>query len=160
LLTTFFAVGSLSGALVSARRNSRPRERFLVVAVVVFGLACAVCGLMPGYGWFAAALVPTGAAAMVFTVANNSFVQLGVDQQMRGRVMALYFMCLTGGLPIGSPVIGLIAEHLGPPWAFIISGSLLVAAGLCAALWLARRSRATAASAVPAADVQSPIRTG
>ena len=44
-------------------------------------------------------LVPTGAAALVFSVANNSFVQLGVDPQMRGRVMALYFMCFMGGTP-------------------------------------------------------------
>jgi MFS family permease len=146
LLTTFFAVGSLTGALVSARRSSRPREPFLVVAVVVFGLACVLAGLMPGYAWFAAALVPTGAAAMVFTVANNSFVQLGADPQMRGRVMALYFMCLTGGMPLGSPVVGLVAEHLGAPWAFVLSGGLLVLAGLCAAAWLAR-SRTAAGTA-------------
>ncbi|RBY80706.1 MFS transporter [Blastococcus sp. TF02A-26] len=138
LLTTSFAVGSLTGALLSARRSDRPRERFLALAVVVFGLTCVVAGLAPGYVWFAVLLVPTGAAAMMFTVANNSFVQLGVDPQLRGRVMALYFMCLTGGMPLGSPVIGLVAEHLGAPWAFALSGGLLVVAGLCAAAWLAR----------------------
>ena len=158
LLTTFFAVGSLTGALVSARRSSRPRERFLVVAVIAFGTACAVAGLMPGYAWFAVMLVPTGAAAMVFTVANNSFVQLGTDPQLRGRVMALYFMCLTGGMPIGSPVVGWIAEHLGAPWAFVFNGALLVTAGLCAALWLARRSRrAAAADVAQQPEVRSAI---
>jgi MFS family permease len=158
LLTTFFAVGSLTGALVSARRSSRPRERFLVLGVIAFGSMCAIAGLMPGYAWFAAMLVPTGAAAMVFTVANNSFVQLGADPQMRGRVMALYFMCLTGGMPIGSPVIGLVAEHLGAPWAFVLSGSLLVTAGLCAAGLLARRHRREATgSGVLTPGVQSPI---
>ncbi|MGY1739167.1 MULTISPECIES: MFS transporter [unclassified Blastococcus] len=161
LLTTFFAVGSLTGALVSARRSSRPREGFLVGAVVVFGVVCAVAGLMPGYAWFAALLVPTGAAAMVFTVANNSFVQLGADPQLRGRVMALYFMCLTGGMPIGAPLVGWVAEHLGAPWAFVSSGGLQVVAGLCAAVWLLRRRRrAGTADGVPAAGRRSPIAAG
>jgi MFS family permease len=160
LLTTFFAVGSLTGALLSARRNSRPKEGFLVFALVVLGLCCVVAGLMPGYGWFAAALVPMGAAAMMFTVANNGFVQLGVDPQMRGRVMALYFVCLTGGLPIGSPVIGWIGEHLGAPWAFILSGGLLVVAGLCAAAWLSRSARARASAADETPVGRSPIGAG
>jgi MFS family permease len=93
---------------------------------------------------------------MVFTVANNSFVQLGADPQMRGRVMALYFMCLTGGMPLGSPVVGLVAEHLGAPWAFVLSGGLLVLAGLCAAAWLARfRTAAGTAQVRPPASQTS-----
>ena len=114
LLATVFAVGSLSGALLSTRRSLRPRQRFLVGAAVVFGLFTVVAGLMPGYASFGVLLVPTGAAALVFSVANNSFVQLGVEPQMRGRVMALYFMCFMGGTPIGAPVVGWISEHLGP----------------------------------------------
>jgi len=141
LLSTFFAVGSLSGALLSTRRSARPRQRFLVVSAVVFGLLTIVAGLMPGYASFAAMLVPTGAAALVFSVANNSFVQLGVDPQMRGRVMALYFMCFMGGTPLGAPLIGLISEHLGAPWGLILGGAVCVVAGLVAGAVLARGRR-------------------
>ena len=83
-------------------------------------------------------LVPTGAAGLVFSVANNSFVQLGADPQMRGRVMALYFMCFMGGTPVGAPVIGWIAEHFGAPWGLILGGAVCVVAGLVAALVLSR----------------------
>lgn len=138
LLSTFFAVGSLTGALASARRSTRPRQSFLIVSVVVFGVLTVVSGLMPGFVSFAVLLVPTGAAALIFSVANNSFVQLGVDPQMRGRVMALYFMCFLGGTPLGAPLIGWIAEHLGAPWGLILGGGICVVAGLGAALWLAR----------------------
>ncbi|MGY1770461.1 MFS transporter [Blastococcus sp. SYSU D00813] len=141
LLGTFFAVGSVSGALVSARRSARPRERFLVVAVVVFGVMGIVSGVMPSYATFAAMLVPYGAAAMVLLVANNSFVQLGADPQMRGRVMALYFTCLTGGMPVGGLAIGWVAEHLGAPWAIVLTGIAMVVTGLGAAVWLARSRR-------------------
>jgi MFS family permease len=74
-------------------------------------------------------------------VANNSFVQLGVDPQMRGRVMALYFMCFMGGTPIGAPLIGWVAEHLGAPWGLVAGGGICVIAGLGAGLWLARGRR-------------------
>jgi MFS family permease len=138
LLSTFFAVGSLTGALLSARRSARPRQSFLVVSVVAFGVLTVVSGLMPGFVSFAVLLVPTGAAALIFAVANNSYVQLGVDPQMRGRVMALYFMCFMGGTPLGAPLIGWIAEHLGAPWGLIFGGGICVVAGLVAGLWLAR----------------------
>jgi MFS family permease len=141
LLSTCFAVGSLSGALLSTRRSVRPRQRFLVISAVVFGLFTVVAGLMPGYVSFAVLLVPTGAAALIFSVANNSFVQLGVDPQMRGRVMALYFMCFLGGTPVGAPLIGLISEHLGAPWGLILGGAVCVVAGIGAAVYLSRGRR-------------------
>jgi MFS family permease len=141
LLSTCFAIGSLSGALLSTRRNVRPRQRFLVVSAVVFGALTVVAGLMPSYVSFAVLLVPTGAAALVFSVANNSFVQLGVDPRMRGRVMALYFMCFMGGTPVGAPLIGWISEHLGAPWGLILGGAVCVVAGIGAAAFLARGRR-------------------
>ena len=138
LLSTAFAVGSLAGALLSARRTERPRPRFLVGSVLVFGVLTVATGLMPSYWSFAALLVPTGAAALVFSVANNTFVQLGVDPQMRGRVMALYFMCFLGGTPVGAPLIGWVGEHLGAPWSLVVGGAVVVVAGLAALLWLPR----------------------
>jgi MFS family permease len=138
LLSTAFAVGSLAGALLSARRTARPTPRFLVAALLVFGVLTVVSGLMPTHLAFAALLVPTGAAALVFSVANNTFVQLGVDPQMRGRVMALYFMCFLGGTPVGAPLIGWLGEHLGAPWSLVVGGAVVVAAGLVTLVWLPR----------------------
>jgi MFS family permease len=96
---------------------------------------------MPTYASFAVLLIPTGAAALVFSVANNSFVQLGVEPQMRGRVMALYFMCFMGGTPVGAPVVGWISENFGAPWGLILGGGICVVAGLVAAALLARGRR-------------------
>jgi MFS family permease len=141
LLSTAFAVGSLSGALLSTRRSTRPRQRFLIVSSVVFGLLTVVAGLMPTYLSFAVLLVPTGAAALVFSVANNSFVQLGADPQMRGRVMALYFMCFMGGTPVGAPLVGWISERLGAPWGLILGGIVVVVAGMAAGAYLSRGHR-------------------
>src|SRR3954462_14011781 len=138
LLSTTFAIGSLTGALLSTRRSARPRRRFLVVSAIVFGLLTVVSGFMPTYATFAAMLVPTGASALIFSVATNSFVQLGADPQMRGRVMALYFMCFMGGTPVGAPLIGWVSEHLGAPWGLVFGGVVVVVTGIGAGLFLAR----------------------
>ncbi len=147
LLSTAFAVGSLTGALVSTRRTARPRQRFLLVSAAVFGLLTVACGLVPGTWPFALLLVPTGAAALLFSVANNSFVQLGADPQMRGRVMALYFTCFLGGTPLGAPLIGWVSEHLGARWGFVLGGGVVVLAAAGSALALARGRRVHAATA-------------
>jgi len=141
LLSTAFAVGSLSGALLSTRRSVRPRQRFLVISSVTFGVLSIVAGLMPTYASFAVLLVPTGAAALIFSVATNSFVQLGADPQMRGRVMALYFVCFMGGTPLGAPLIGWISEHLGAPWGLVLGGAIVGVAGIGAGLYLSRGRR-------------------
>jgi MFS family permease len=138
LLSTAFAVGSLAGALLSARRSERPGLRFVIGALLAFGVLTVVTGLMPSYLTFAALLVPTGAAALLFSVANNTFVQLGVDPQMRGRVMALYFMCFLGGTPAGAPLIGWVGEHWGAPWSLVVGGAVVVVAGLVTLLVLLR----------------------
>jgi MFS family permease len=141
LLSTAFAVGSLSGALLSTRRSSRPRQRFLVIAAMVFGVITIVSGFMPSYASFAALLVPSGASALIFSVANNSFVQLGADPEMRGRVMALYFMCFMGGTPLVTPLIGWIADAFGAPWSLTFGGIIVLVAGMVAAARLARGRR-------------------
>jgi MFS family permease len=141
LLSTAFAVGSLSGALLSTRRSSRPRQRFLVLAAAVFGAVSVVAGFMPTYASFAVALVPTGAAALVFSVADNSFVQLGADAALRGRVMALYFMAFMGGTPFVTPLIGWVSDAFGAPWALSSGGLVVLVAALAAAASLTRGRR-------------------
>ncbi len=134
LLSTAFAAGSLSGALLSTRRAGRPRQRTLYIAALLFGLLEVAAGLMPVYLSFAILLIPTGAAALTFMVAANSFVQLGIDPTMRGRVMALYFMAFMGGTPVGAPVVGWIGETLGAPVGLIAGGGIVAVAALALAL--------------------------
>jgi predicted MFS family arabinose efflux permease len=153
LLSTCYAVGSLSGALLSTRRSTRPLQRFLVISCIAFGALLVVTGLMPGVVPFAVLLVPTGAAALVFSVACNSFVQLGVEAHVRGRILALYFMCFLGGTPVGAPLIGWVSERLGARWGFIAGGlvCIVVAAAAGAVLARGRRVRLELHLAPPAA---------
>lgn len=139
LLSTMLAIGSLAGALLSTLRKRRPRQRELLLAAAGFGVGEMIVGVMPSYVSFAFLLLPAGAAALTFTVAANSSVQMGSDPTMRGRVMALYLLCFMGGTPVGAPVIGWLAEVLGARSSLIGGGLICVlAVGVIAAV-LARR---------------------
>jgi MFS family permease len=141
LLSTCYAVGSLTGALLSTRRSRRPLQRFLVVSAMAFSVLLIISGLMRDYYAFAALCVPTGAAALIFSVACNSFVQLGVEPQMRGRILALYFMAFMGGTPVGAPAIGWLSERFGPPWGLIGGGIVCLVVSLAAGAVLLRGHR-------------------
>jgi MFS family permease len=123
ILVTLVAVGSLTGALAAARRRSRPTARFVIRMAVIFGLVLAASGLAPSYAAYAAVLPVLGLVTLLTLTAANASIQLGVDPLRRGRVMALYIMVLMGGTAIGSPILGWIAENMGPRWALIGGGT-------------------------------------
>jgi MFS family permease len=137
LLNTVMAVGSVAGALLSARRE-KPRMRLLVIASAGFGAACAVAAVMPTYWSFAAILTLVGLSSLTFMTTANAMVQTTTAPAMRGRVMALYMAIFAGGTPIGAPIVGWVADAFGPRWALgvgALSGFVALAIAL---VWLLR----------------------
>jgi MFS family permease len=124
LLSSIMAVGALSGALFAAGQH-KPGLATLSMGAGVFGLGYTLAALAPGYWWFAAALALSGAAALTLTNGTNSIMQLSTEPSMRGRVMALRVGVALGGMTIGAPIVGWVANHFGPRW------SLAVGAGAC-----------------------------
>ena len=128
LLSSFMAVGTISGALFAAGQE-KPKLASLLLGSAVFGVGCASAAWAPGYWWFAVALMVIGAAALTFTNATNSIMQLSTEPAMRGRVMALRIAVALGGTPIGAPIVGWVANRCGPRWALGIgAGSGILAA--------------------------------
>ncbi|MCY7366455.1 MAG: MFS transporter [Frankiaceae bacterium] len=138
LLSAFLAVGSLVGALASARRRGPPRQRTLFAAVLVFGLLEVLVGLAPSYEVMALLLVPTGVAVLTFTTTANSIIQLGSAPEVRGRVMALYILVFLGGTPAGAPLIGALAEAFGPRSSIVVGGVVTALSGIVAAIVMTR----------------------
>ena len=136
LLTSMLAVGSLLGALASARRTGLPRVRRLLLSALAFGVLEVLVGLAPSYLVMCLLLVPTGIAVLTFSTTANTLLQLGSEPHVRGRVMALYALVFLGGTPVGAPLIGAVAEHLGPRSGLLIGGALSAASAGAAALYL------------------------
>jgi len=136
LLSSIMAIGTVSAALLAAGRD-KPDFGTLLWGTGVFGIACTLAAFSPGYWWFAAALALIGVSALTFTIATNSMMQLTTEPTMRGRVMATRVGVGLGGAAIGAPIVGWIANHLGPRWSLgtaAVSGFLaaIVAARMMA----------------------------
>jgi MFS family permease len=137
LLSSIMAIGTISGSLFAAVQQ-KPGFPSLLIGSAVFGMGCTLAALAPGYWWFAAALIVTGAAALTFTNATNSMMQLSTEPAMRGRVMALRVAIALGGTPIGAPIVGWVANRFGPRWALGMGASSGVAAAIVAVYFLTR----------------------
>ena len=137
LLSSIMAVGTISGALLAAGRD-KPDFGSLLLGAAVFGIGCMLAAFSPGYWWFAAALAMIGVAALTFTNATNSMMQLSTRPEMRGRVMALRVGVALGGTAIGAPIVGWVANHFGPRWSLGIAAVSALLAALVAALMMTK----------------------
>jgi MFS family permease len=70
-------------------------------------------------------LVGIGGALVLILNLANSLVQTHVDDDIRGRVMGIYSLTFFGLLPIGSLMMGQIAEFSSEPVALAIGSILL-----------------------------------
>jgi MFS family permease len=148
LLSSIMAIGTMSGAFLSAGRD-KPRFGTLLLGAGVFGIGCTLAAFSPGYWWFAAALTVIGVAALTFTTATNSMMQLTTRPTMRGRVMAIRVGVALGGTAIGAPIIGWVANRFGPRWALGVGASSGFAAALVAIYVLTRRNGLNDADLAP-----------
>jgi MFS family permease len=137
LLTSAMAVGTMGGALLSARRPM-PGMVLMGGSAAAFGISTAVAAVMPGPWTFAVALVFVGLAALTFMTASNSMMQLTTERAMRGRVLALRIAVVMGGTPIGAPLVGWVADRFGARWALGVGALSGFAAASVAIAYLYR----------------------
>ncbi|MFD0444923.1 MFS transporter [Streptomyces indonesiensis] len=137
LLNTLIAIGSVTGALLAARRVVA-RQRLLVGAALMFGVLEMVAAATPYFWLFAALMVPIGIFSLTFNVTANSSVQLATDPAMRGRVMSLFMMVFVGGTPIGGPLVGWLTDTCGARIGFAAGGLISAAAAAAVGLILVR----------------------
>ncbi len=131
ILGSILAIGSLTGAVMAARRKE-PSARLVVMSAAGFAVASAVMSIMPTYWSYALSGIPVGFTALTMLTAANATVQTTTAPHMRGRVMSLYMMVLMGANPLGSPAVGWVGEHLGPRLAIGVGSvaTLLVVVGV------------------------------
>ncbi|MBW8702650.1 hypothetical protein MBT84_23930 [Streptomyces sp. MBT84] len=137
LFNTLMALGSLTGALLAARRGTAPL-RLLIAAAAAFGVLEVVAAVAPSLWLFALLMVPIGICGLTVNVTANTTVQMGTDPAMRGRVMALFMMVFMGGTPLGAPVVGWITDAYGARIGFAVGGLISAAAAVTIGLILAR----------------------
>ena len=135
LLSSVLAIGSVTGALLAARRE-RPRIRVVVLSAAAFGVSCLIAAVMPTFETFAISLILVGFTAITLMTTANGVVQTTTSPVMRGRVMALYLAIFVGGTPLGAPIVGLVANEFGPRWALGVAGLSGFVAAFVGITWI------------------------
>ncbi len=148
LLSTAMAIGSLAGSLLAARRTTVPLA-LVVTAAGVFAVLEIAVGLSPTYVLMLVVLPIVGVAALTFSNAAQSYLQLRSESWVRGRVMGVYLLVFFGGTPLGAPLVGWAADQFGPRSGLVGGGIATLAVTLvAAAVYLRHRNRAEASTAL------------
>ncbi len=131
-LTTTMAAGSVVAGLFVAYR-SRPTLQLLLGSAGAFVVLLAAVAFSRWTVLTLALLFISGFLGVLFMTTANTRLQLGVPDHLRGRVMGIYVLLFIGTTPIGSYLIGFLAEHLSSDFATSVRGTVLCLAALCGA---------------------------
>ena len=137
LLMGMLGSGSLIGALMLAsKRDYQLLERRVAISGVAVGIGLFIFAVNDLY-WFAlCVLIVIGFASTTVFATSNALIQLTVPDHLRGRVMALFAVCLHGMVSIGQLVLGSVADVVGAPATAGFSGAVLFVLALFLAVML------------------------
>ncbi|MGZ6804877.1 MAG: MFS transporter, partial [Nocardioidaceae bacterium] len=131
-VSTCFALGALLGGLVAARLATLT----LRVVLASAGLAAVGQVLAAGSGSLPvleAVMVPVAAACVVLDTAVGSHLALDTPPSLRGRVLALRGVVSAAAAAGGAPLLGALADLLGPRQALAGAGLVVAVAVVLAA---------------------------
>ena len=139
LMGTFIAIGSLTGAIGSARLERFRNTKFVIKGGILFSISIMVFAVIPSYNLYLVWLPICGFVALTTLVSANSIVQTSTDPAIRGRVMGIYLLIFMGGTPFGSPLIGASADLIGIRPTIAIFGGISLFASLI--IWFGYKNR-------------------
>jgi MFS family permease len=139
-LAAIQGVGAVIGALGLASRK-RPTKLLVVSGVSWLGISLALAAPAPNLALEFFAVGLTGVASVAAGVSINASLQLGCRPEMRGRIIALYFLITYGSNVVGAPLMGWIAQTWSARWS-LVAGAVptLAAAAFVAVRWHGRLS--------------------
>ncbi|GIW14340.1 MAG: MFS transporter [Tepidiforma sp.] len=140
MLTSAMGAGSLTAALIMAA-TGRLRPAWLLLASAAFSGLLAAVAFSPLYAVTVALLFFLGIVGVAFSTTINTSLQVIVPDELRGRVMSIFFLLFAGSTPIGGYITGFLAEHLGVRVALTAMASLCAAGTILAAAYYIRIGR-------------------
>ncbi len=148
VLMSMNGLGALLGALVMASRSRRGLNRFFLVWTTMGTCLLLILLSFTRSAMLAGLLIALlGACNISFSNTANSTLQLGTEDDFRGRVMAFYMLIHNGATPLGNAFAGAMMGAFGATAGWL-SGGLIASALLAVVLFTARQTlRSSLASA-------------
>jgi predicted MFS family arabinose efflux permease len=130
LLVGSFGFGAIVAALLMVALGDRlRRSTFTMLGFACFVAGELLVGIVPQFGIAMLGLSIAGIAQVLVIVSNQTATQVNVDEEYRGRVLAIFTMCFFTGAPIGALLAGIVAQFVGIRATYVIAAVLLTAAG-------------------------------
>lgn len=131
LLIGSAGAGSLMASFyLASRKDVAGLGRHVGLAAPAVGAALALFALSPSLSLAFPILMVLGFSVIVTIAGSNTLIQTRVDNDFRGRVMAIFSMAFLGVAPLGSFMVGSITHHLGIRPTLVGCGLLTLTAGL------------------------------
>jgi MFS family permease len=129
-LTAAVGIGAAAGALLVGFLRGQTRLGRLMLLMVALGVSFGATGLSTSYDLTLAIVIVYGSLLFALQTVLATTLQFLIDDNSRGRVMALYQLAWAGLVPVGSLGIGLLGAALTPTVAMVAFGSVTAAYGL------------------------------
>jgi MFS family permease len=142
LLYPGLSIGAVFTGLRLAYLNTSS-VRTIFISGGFFVIALAALGLSQNFYLTLPVLAVIGACSIGYSASTQSRLQAIVPDELRGRVMSLYTLLFAGSTPIGSLMVGGIAEQWNVNAAIFVSAAAAALGFIAALLYRRTQSDAT-----------------
>jgi MFS family permease len=150
-MTAAMGLGAVVGGLRMAARG-KIGSSALIITAIGYGISMTLATLAPNLVTELLALTLVGGAGVMFMSMTNATLQLRAAPEMRGRVMALWFVSFQGSTPIGGPIVGAVMAGYGARAGLGLGAVACFAVAALGALTLRSLRARDAADAAVAAE--------
>jgi MFS family permease len=127
LLMAASGVGAIFGSIVLASlANVRTLGDWVGFAAAGFGFSLVLLSISHSFAQSVLIMLLIGFTMVTLLDASNTLVQRIVPDDLRGRIMAIWTMMLSGLAPFGSLLVGYVAQHFTARRTFAAGGMACV----------------------------------
>lgn len=128
LLNSARGLGALIGALaIASLGRFKYHGKILTLGTFLFPIFLLIFSFIRQIPPALAALCGAGMALVLIMNMANAILQTHVADELRGRVMSIFSLTFFGFVPIGSLLLGEIAERISAPVALVVACLFLLA---------------------------------
>ena len=139
MMATATGIGAVIGGIYLGQRGGlEGLVQLSIVSVGAMIAALLVFSLTSNFWVALIALAVAGGAMVTHGAGSQTLIQAAVDEDMRGRVVALYGMLFRGGPAIGALIMGWVSDWAGLHWP-LVAGCAIACLAL---LWVTGRRTA------------------
>jgi MFS family permease len=132
-------IGSFMGALFLASRiDAAAIQRNIGHATLIAALMLFALSFTSDFWLAMAELAVLGFCTINAVAASNAVIQSAVNDEMRGRVMAIFTVAFFGMTPLGSLGVGTASKLLGPRPTMFVCSLVILAVGIFVFVFLKR----------------------